>query len=238
MILLRRGAWLSFAAEVGTYARLVQLRLQQEGVVPLLRVYAAVLSFHSVPEQSAVEVGDVASAETAVGVDREEHEGNVVLRVAAEGFVCAAPSELLQIKGCPHVDDADVGVCIESLGELGSLVEHVAFRTASRGVPGQQPLAVGRAGSAGTFGEPALIDEVLVADDARQGYPAQGRIAQRVTAFLVLIIHFNGAELFEAAEAVLNGGFVIRTDDDYAAYALWVQVRKGQRQHAPYAGTD
>lgn len=77
---------------------------------------------------------------------------------------------------------------------------------------------------------------MFVADDAGQGYAAQGRVAEGVTPLAVFFIHFYGAELLEPAQLMLDGGFVICPDDDDGAHALRVQVGEGQAEHAADAG--
>lgn len=116
-------------------------------------------------------------------------------------------------------------------------MQHVALRALLRGKPSEQPFAVGVAIFAGALGQPFLVDKVFMADDASQGYATQGRVGERVATGAVFFIHFYGAELLEAAEFVLDGGFVICPDDDDAAHALRVQVGESETEHAADAGT-
>ena len=129
----------------------VELRFQQEGVVSFFGMDALVLGLDSILDESAVEVRDSVGGEAIIRADGEEHEGDAVFGKAAETGICATAGGSLQVKGRPHVDDADVGVGIKTLGKLGALVEHVALSTFLWGKPSEQPFAVRVAIFAGAF---------------------------------------------------------------------------------------
>ena len=227
---------LLYLIKVSSNASFVQFRFQQEGVVPFFGTDTLVFCFHAVFNQSAVEERDITGGEATICVDGEEDEGNAIISEAAEACIRAAAGEGFQVKRCPHIDDTDVGVGIEAFGKLGALVQHVAFRAARRSIPSEKSLAIRGAAFAGSLLQASLVDEMLVADNAGQRYAAQGRVVERVAAFAVFFIHFDGAELLKAAQLMLDGRFVVCTDNDDAAHALRVQIRKCQRKHAAYAG--
>lgn len=113
----------------------------------------------------------------------------------------------------PHVDDAEVGVGVEALGELFTLMEHVALEGVADLEPGEHFFFFDEF-FASAFLEGVEMDEGFVRDHAGQGEADSGVFVFVVVAAVEVFVVFNGEDLLEEDKAVEDGCFETSGDGD------------------------
>ena len=176
--------------------------------------------------------------EAEVGIDGEDEE-------FVPGFL--APEEKIlgvigvpfadRIVSRPHVDDAEVGVGVESFGELFALMEHVALEGVADLEPGEHFLFVDQLPPRTSL-EGVEMNEGLVGDHAGEGEADAGVFALVVVAAVEVPVVLDGEDLFKEDEPVEDGGFESARDGDDVANLFGIAGRKGQSEEAAHGGSD
>lgn len=141
------------------------------------------------------------------------------------------------VEAGPHVDDAEVGVGVEALGEFFPLVEHVALEGVADLIPGEHFFFVNEV-TPGTALEGVEVDEGFVRDHAGQGEADAGISGIVVVTTVEVLVVFNGEDLLEEDEAVEDGGFETAGDGDDLGDAVGVAGGEGEGAEAADGGTD
>ncbi len=176
--------------------------------------------------------------EAEVGVDGEDEE-------FVPGFL--APEEkILGVIGVPfadgiisrpHVDDAEVGVGVESFGELFALMEHVALEGVADLEPGEHFFFVHQLPPCASL-EGVEVDEGLVGNHAGESEADTGRFAFVVVAAVEIMVVLDGEDLLEEDEPIEDGGFESAGDRDDVAHLFGIAGRKSQSEESAHGGAD
>ena len=174
------------------------------------------------------EFGLFFGVEAEVGIDREDEEALVVLfawgkKVFGRFFLGLYDG----IVTGPHVDDAEVGVGVEALGEFLPLIEHVALELILHGIP-REGVFVGFDVTSRATLEGVEVDEGLVRNHASKGEAVVGAGSLVIITSVEMGVVFDGEDLLEEDEPVQNGGFKARSNRDDGAHPLGVSRGKGE----------
>ena len=127
----------------------------------------------------------------------------------------------------PHIDDAEIGVGIEALGEFLPLMEHVALESVTDLIPGEHFFFVHKVPARAAL-EGVEMYEGFVRDHAGQREPDAGGFRIIVIAAVEVLVVFDSKDLLEENESVKNSGFEAAGDGDDAVNFVWVTCRESQ----------
>lgn len=185
----------------------VELGFEEEGVVAFGRVDSDMHRFDACFFEVANEFGLFLGVEAEVGVDREDEKFVAGFFAAGEEVFGGVGITLEDgVVARPHVDDTEVGVGVEALGEFFPLVEHVALEGVANLEPGEHFLFFDEL-LAGAALEGVKMDEGLVRDHAGKGEADAGELGVVVVAAVEVLVVLDSEDLLEEDEAVENGGF-------------------------------
>lgn len=206
----------------------VKLGLKEEGIVPFGGVDGDVHGVHVGVFEVFDEFGLFFRIEAEVGVDGEDEEfvaGGLAAGEKVFGRVGISLEDSVVAR--PHVNDAEIGVGVETLGEFLPLMEHVALEGVTNLIPGKHFLLVHELASGAAF-EGVEMDKGLVRDHTREREANARELGVVVVAAVEMLVVFDGENLLEEDEAVEDGGFESTGDRDDLSDAVRVSGGEGE----------
>ena len=184
------------------------------------------------------ELGLFFGVEAEVGIDGEDEELLPRLLAALEEFLRGFGITLDDgIVAGPHVDNTEVGVGVETLGELLSLMKHVALEGVADLEPGEHFFFFDELLASAAL-EGVEVDEGFVRDHAGQGEADAGIFAFVVIATVEVFVVLDSEDLLKENETIKDGCFKSGGNGDDAGHAFGMTGCEGQGEEATDGRTD
>ena len=192
----------------------VEFGLEEEGIVAFGGVHRDVNGVDIRVFEVLDDFGLLFGVETEVGVDGEDEEfmtGGIAAGKKIFGRIGIALEDCIIAR--PHIDDAQVGVGIESLGELFPLMKHVALERVTDLIPREHFFFVDEVAACATL-KGIEMDKSFVRYHARKGQTDAWVFGVVIVSAVKVFVVLDGEDLLEENEAIEDGRSEATGDGD------------------------